>query len=42
MMGISYRIDYDNVPSILSWIDSGGVLEVKKMSTLDGTTFLMK
>ena len=36
---ISYGIGYNNTPSKLSWIDSGGVMKVEQISTLDGTIF---
>ena len=38
MFGITYRIEYDYIPSIIMWITSGGVLEVEQISTLDSTT----
>ena len=35
-------IGYVYIPCMLSWIVSGGVLEVKQTSTLGGTTFSEK
>ena len=39
MQPINNRIGYKYIPSILSWIASGGVLNVELIFTLNGTTF---
>ena len=38
-VGIRNMIGYTYIPYFLSWMVSGGVLEVEQISTLDGTTF---
>ena len=39
MQGTRNGIGFEYIPSILSWLASGGVLEVEQISTFDGTNF---
>ena len=42
ILDIIYRIEYDYITAMLSWIYSRAVLENEQISSLDGTTFVEK